>query len=88
MVKKMNKEEFINVLTQELNYSEEKCVIINEVLENTFFIGKKGKEKVIEEFMNKLDINEEEANHIYEVVCEILKDGVKEKLKHPFRSQD
>ena len=88
MVKKMNKEEFINVLTQELNYSEEKCIMINDVLENTFFIGKKGKEKVIKGFIEKLDINEEEAEHIYEVVCDILKDGVKEKLKHPFRSQD
>lgn len=37
----MNKKGFINTLQKELNYNEDKCIIINDILENTFLLGKK-----------------------------------------------
>lgn len=44
MVIQMNKKGFILKLKEKLNYDEEKCIKINEILEDTFLIGKKNKE--------------------------------------------
>ena len=88
MVMKMNKTEFIKKLQEKLNYDEEKCVIINDILENNFLIGKKNKEIMINEFITKLEVTEIEANNIYETAMEILSKEVKKKIMHPFRSRD
>ncbi len=88
MVMKMNKTEFIKKLQEKLNYDEEKCVIINDILENNFLIGKKNKEIMINEFVTKLEVTEIEANNIYETAMEILSKEVKKKIMHPFRSRD
>lgn len=88
MVMKMNKTEFIKKLQEKLNYDEEKCVIINDILENNFLIGKKNKEIMINEFVTKLEVTEIEANNIYETAMEILSKEVKNKIMHPFRSRD
>lgn len=61
---------------------------INSIIEDTFFIGKKNKEKMIADFKEKLNVDEEEANKIYETAIEIISKGIKDKLKHPFKSQD
>ena len=87
-VVQMKKKEFIKVLGEKLDLSEEKCILINDVLEDNFLIGKNNKEKIISGLMDKLDVDETEANHIYEVVSSIITGELKEKLKHPFRSQD
>lgn len=47
MVKKMNKTEFLDKLAKELSYSLERCSIINEILENNFFISKKIRIKLL-----------------------------------------
>ena len=39
-------------------------------------------------FIVKLGIDENEANKIYESAMQIIGNGVKDKLKHPFKSQD
>lgn len=84
----MNKSDVIEKLKQELNYSEDQCVLINNIVEDTFLIGKKNKEKMIERFINELNIDELEANNIYEVFMSIIGNGIKDKLKHPFRNLD
>lgn len=84
----MNKSEFISKLTKQTEYDEEKCILINDIIEDTFIIGKKNKEKMIEKFKNQLSINEKEANKLYELVINILGSEIKNKLKHPFKSQD
>ena len=88
MVMKVNKTEFIEELQNRLNYGEEKCIIINNILEDNFLIGKKNKEIMINGFIAKLDITDIEANNIYETAMNILSKGIKDKLKHPFRSRD
>ena len=40
MTMEMNKKYFINELKKKLNYTEEQAIIINDILEDTFFIGK------------------------------------------------
>lgn len=85
---KMNKERFIKKLSEELNYQEDKCVLINDILENNFVISKKSKESIINELIQKLDVDDNEANLIYETATKLIKDQVLGKLKHPFRNKD
>lgn len=84
----MNKKDFIEKLSKKTNYDEEKCNLINSIIEDTFIVGKKSKEKMIAEFKEKLKIEEQEANKIYEIVMQIIGTGIKDKLKHPFKNQD
>lgn len=84
----MDKKEFIEKLSKQTNYDERKCNLINSIIEDTFIIGKKSKEKMIVEFKEKLKIEEQEANRVYEIVMQIIGTGIKDKLKHPFKNQD
>ena len=84
----MNKNEFLKELEKQLSYSEEKCIIINEILENHFFLSNKNKNKILDEIIEKLNISYEEAEKIYNTALIIVKNEIKNKLKHPFKSQD
>lgn len=88
MVKKMNKTSFIEKLQEKLNIDKNTAIIINNILENNNIIGKKGKENIINDLINELKIDLEEANNIYEKVMEIITSAIKNKIKHPFKSQD
>lgn len=80
----MNKKEVIKKLGEVTNLSEEKCVIINDILEEHFIIGKKNKEKIISDISEKLETTREESENIYELAMTIIGSGIKDKLKHPF----
>ena len=88
MVKKMNKTGFIEKLKETLNIDETKANMINNILENNNIFGKKNKDKIIEDMMNQLKIDLNEANKIYEKAMDIIKNAIKNKIKHPFKSQD
>lgn len=83
----MNKKEVIKKLGEVTNLSEEKCVIINDILEERFIIGKNNKEKIISDISEKLETTREESENIYESAMSIIGSGIKEKLKHPFGEQ-
>lgn len=84
----MNKEKFIQELEKVTDLDNAKCIIINNILESNFIIGKKNKEKMILELEEQLNIQKEEAEKIYESAMSILASGIKDKLKHPFKSQE
>lgn len=84
----MNKEKFIKELERVTGLDNTKCIIINNILESKFIIGKKNKEKIISELEEQLNITQEEAEKIYESAMSILASGIKDKLKHPFKSQE
>ena len=88
MVILMNKEEFIKTLSDRLSYNEEECTIINNILEENFFISKKNKDKIISEIVLKLDIDIDEATRIYELSKKIINENIKDKMKHPFKGKD
>ena len=50
----MNKSEFIKELSKQTGYDEEKCIVINSIVEDTFIIGKKNKDKMIEKFEEQI----------------------------------
>lgn len=88
MVMKVNKKEFILELAKELSYSEDRCIIINDILESNFFISKKNKDKIIKELVMKLDIENKDAINVYDTAVKIINNEIKNKLKHPFKSID
>ena len=85
MVMKMNKSEFIKRLKEETNYSEDKCALVNNILENNFIFGKKNKQKIIDELIQK-KFTEDEAENIYDISINIIITEIKNKIKHPFKS--
>lgn len=80
----MNKKEVIKKLGEVTNLSEEKCIIINDILEEHFIIGKNNKKKIISDISEKLETTREESENIYELAMSIIGSGIKDKLKHPF----
>lgn len=88
MVKIMNKSEFIKALVARTNLSLENAELVNEILENNFFISQKSKDKIVKEIVTELNVSLLDATSIYEVAKEIINEELKEKLKHPFRSKD
>lgn len=84
----MNKKLFIKELEKQTGYNEEKCYLINSIIEDTFIIGKKNKEKMKEKFQTQLNITENKADELYIQVMNIIGSELKNKLKHPFKNQD
>ncbi len=87
-VKKINKKSFINELQDNTNLSYEECLIVNDILEKNFIFNKKKKDKVINELIFKLNISNDRANEIYDVIMQFISSKIKEKIKLPFKSYD
>lgn len=85
---KMNKKEFIEVLQDRTKLSIKECEIINDILESNFIIGKKNKDKIVSDIIRELEVEKEKAENIYETSMDIISSALKDKLKHPFKSQD
>lgn len=83
----MNKIGFIKELSKQTGYDEEKCILINNVIENYFIFGKKNKEKIIKELQIKASLNEDDSENIYDISMKIITGEIKNKLKHPFKSK-
>lgn len=84
----MNKHELIEKLSEKIKCNREDATKIIEVFNNNFFISKSSKDKIISEIEASLQIEKQEANHIYLETIEIIKEELKNNLKHPFRSKD
>ncbi|MGM9875091.1 MAG: hypothetical protein ACI32H_04125 [Bacilli bacterium] len=80
----MNKKEFIKTLSNQANISEKNSILVNDILENNFFISKKNKDKIICEIVIQLNISIDEATNIYNVSKNIISNQIKEKIKYPF----
>ena len=87
MVMKMNKSKFIKRLKEETDYSEDRCVLVNDILENNFIIGRKNKQKIINDLILK-NFTEDEAENIYDISINIIMSEIKDKIKHPFKSKN
>lgn len=84
----MNKNEFIKELSKQTGYSEEKCVIINNIIENYFIFGRKNKDKIIKDLQIKANLSEDDAENVYDISMKIITGEIKNKIKHPFKSQN
>ena len=84
----MNKHKFIEKIKETLKLDDDQANIVNNILENNNIIGKKSKEKIINDLMVQLKIDNEKANYIYETTMNIITTAIKNKIKHPFKSID
>lgn len=84
----MNKCEFIKELSKETGYDEEKCILINNIIENYFIFGRKNKDRIIQDLQIKASLSEDDAENIYDISIKIIIGEIKNKLKHPFKSQN
>ena len=84
----MNKTEFIKELSKQTGYDEEKCTLINNVIENHFIFGKRNKDKIIQDLQVNSNLSEDNAENVYDIAIKIIADEIKNKLKHPFKNQD
>lgn len=88
MVMKMNKSRFIQELRVRTNLPEEKCILVNDIIEDSSLIGQKNKEEIVNNIIQKLSITNGEAEKIYEMAMNIILEEIKYKIKHPFKSKD
>lgn len=84
----MNKNEFIKELSKKTGYDEEKCALINNVIEDYFIFGRKNKDKIIQDLQVKASLSEDDAENVYDISINIITGEIKNKLKHPFKEQD
>ncbi len=45
----MNKTRFIKELSKKTGYDKQRCILINDIIENYFIFGRKNKEKIIQD---------------------------------------
>ena len=88
MVKKMNKTYFLNQLKEETKLSEKNVLALSSILDDHFVFGKKNKDKIVSDIKEKLEVSNERAEEIYNITMSIISSNLKDKLKHPFKSQD
>lgn len=84
----MNKIGFIKELSKETGYDEQKCILINNVIENYFIFGRKNKDKIIRDLQVKASLSEDDSENVYDISMKIITREIKNKMKHPFKSQN
>lgn len=84
----MNKTGFIKELSKQTGYDEEKCILINDIMENYFIFEKKNKDKIIKDLQIKAGLNEDDSENVYDIAMKIITEEIKNKLKHPFKNQN
>ncbi len=84
----MNKNGFIKELSRQTGYNVEKCILINNVIENYFIFRRENKDKIIKDLQIKASLNEDDSENVYDIWVKIITEEIKNKLKHPFRSQN
>lgn len=71
----MNKKDYIKVLIEKTNRPEEECIILNQIIEKHFIVGRNNKKKIINDIMQKLELEYREADELYNICMEnILKE--------------
>ena len=88
MVMTMSKTGFLKELQEKTNLSEKDTIVVSSILDDYFVFGKKNKEKIVNAIKEKLDLTDERADEIYNIAMSIISINIKDKIKHPFKSQD
>lgn len=84
----MNKKELSKLLSKKIDLDEKECLLILNILEKYPLIGENARLKIINELTFELNIDRDKAVVVYNATRELIKNGIKESLKHPFRSKD
>jgi len=82
----MNKHALIKRVKDVSNLSLEESEQVIEIFENTNFLKKQNKVTIINELCVKINLNKDRCEEIYNIVIMIIKNEIKNKFKHPFKS--
>lgn len=82
----MNKRELIERLATTANLSINDSEASVNIIENNNIFSSKNKESIINKLIDKLDIDEIKAQGIYDNFKDLIKKGIKNRIKHPFKS--
>ena len=80
----MNNKQVMKKVQDELKLDDKSLLIFSNIVNDIPVVGKSNKEKIIQEFIEQLKVDEIIAEHYYEVFSEIITTAIKDKLKHPF----
>lgn len=72
MEMKMSRECFVEKLQEKNGRTEEECGIIKDILDSHGVIGRKNKEKIIADFIERINLNEKDADKLYNDCMEII----------------
>lgn len=84
----MNKNGFIKELSKQTGQDEEKCILINDIIENYFIFEKRNKDKIIQDLKVKASLSKDDSENVYDIAIKLITEEIKNKLKHPFKNQD
>ena len=76
----MNRKELFEKLKKELKLDDEMVKKIGNIFDNNFIIGKNNKEKIIDELINKVNVDKKTANTIYNKFVSVVESGIKNKM--------
>ena len=80
----MNKQGFIDELSEKWGLDVSQAGQVNDILESTSLLGHSNKEKIVSLTVEKLGVSEKQADEIYNASMEILKDALVDKI-NPFK---
>ena len=83
----MNKEGFITELSKITGLDENKCTIINSILEDSSLIGKASKDKIIKALKEKLKLSDKQAEEVYEKAMSLVTKTVTKKITDMFKKK-
>lgn len=72
----MNKQDYIKLLVEKTNRSEDECILLNKIIENHFIVGKTNKEKIINDIIQNLNLEYNEADELYNTCIENILKGI------------
>lgn len=84
----MRKHDFIEELSKVTGITIEEATTVNDIIENHSLIGKKSKAAAVTEIAQALNIDETKADEISNSAYDIIGSAMKNKILHPFGSQD
>lgn len=83
----MNKEGFIKELSKITGLDENKCTIVNSILEDSSLIGKASKDKIIKALKEKLKLSDKQAEEVYEKAMSLVTKTVTKKITDMFKKK-
>ncbi|MBR4448159.1 hypothetical protein [Methanobrevibacter sp.] len=77
----MNSSDFISELVSQTGLTQEQGVAANDVFESTFLAGNKNKNIIVSQLVQRLGVDEAQAEIIYNVGIGLLSAGIISKIK-------
>ncbi len=78
----MNAEDFISELVSQTGLTKDQGLAANEIFESTFLAGNKNKDLITNQLVQKLGVDESQADMIYNAAVGILTSGAIDKVKN------